>query len=96
MTVNCPGCGSSREITARQHRRNVASGKTTKCKTCQHPREIHVEERHYRYWLQLGGVSLPHDVRAVDWVRVHGLPSEILSLAQDMSVLPNLPLDSRG
>lgn len=50
VTVKCPQCGDPREISVRQRRRLVNSGKSFKCHICRTMQDPVVTQEHLDWW----------------------------------------------
>ena len=80
VTVACPGCGEHREITTRQHRRNIADGRQPLCMLCASQREAVPSDDDLWFWLETYGVVRNHET-ARQYIDKHGMPVALAALA---------------
>lgn len=68
VTVRCPECGDTREITARQLRRTRQDGRQPLCNICLHsdPRTPPTQE-HYDYWLERFTIEEIREIGTMIW-----------------------------
>lgn len=88
-TLICPSCREPRDVTYETWNRIRRGQLSGVCRDCPGPPpEILVTDEHRRFWLEAYGVHVADGVTAVAYVKAHGLPPGLLSLAASIASIP--------